>query len=297
MVKQREAQHLPEFCWVTHSLHVTYDIPLALGVLSVNQRHEYEKRYRAVEQTLVAGIDVFSTVNIQHLESLNDLGLQISGVDVRERIPDRLLDEADEVVVVDVMPETLEERLIEGKIYAPEKIDQALKNFFQRRNLIALRELALREVADNIEENNGTKIAEKRYCNIHERVMVCLSTYPNSIRLLRRGVRIASYMNAKLYALFVDNLEQFLTKAESLHVETCEKLCRELGGEFLRVEGHDPLSKITEIAQRERITQIVVGETHRSRWELFIKGSIVQRLMRSLPDIDLHIIATQQPLT
>nr|WP_242050410.1 universal stress protein [Oculatella sp. FACHB-28] len=265
--------------------------------MSVNQRHEYEKRYRAVEQTLTAGIDVSSTVNIQHLESLNDLVLQISGVVVREGIPDRLLDEADEVVVVDVTPETLEERLIEGKIYAPEKIDQALQNFFQRRNLIALRELALREVADNIEENNGTTVAEKRHCNIHEQVMVCLSTYPNSIRLLRRGARIASYMNAKLYALFVDNPEQFLTKAESLHVETCEKLCREFGGEFLRVEGHDPLSKITEIAQRERITQIVVGETHRSRWELFIKGSIVQRLMRSLPDIDLHIIATQQPLT
>ncbi|NJN58012.1 MAG: sensor histidine kinase KdpD [Leptolyngbyaceae cyanobacterium SL_5_9] len=256
---------------------------------------QHEKRYQDVEQILTAGIDVFSTVNIQHLESLNDLVLQISGVVVRERIPDRLLDEADEVVVVDVTPETLEERLTEGKIYAPEKIDQALQNFFQRRNLIALRELALREVADNIEENNGTTIAEKRYCNIHERVMVCLSTYPNSIRLLRRGARIANYMNARLYALFVDNPEQFLTKAESLHVETCEKLCREFGGEFLRVEGSDPLSKMIEIARRERITQIVVGETHRSRWELFIKGSIVQRLMRSLPDIDLHIIATQQP--
>jgi two-component system, OmpR family, sensor histidine kinase KdpD len=258
---------------------------------------QHEKRYQDVEQILMAGIDVFSTVNIQHLESLNDLVLQISGVVVRERIPDRLLDEADEVVVVDVTPETLEKRLIEGKIYAPEKIDQALQNFFQRRNLIALRELALREVADNIEENNGTTIAEKGYCNIHERVMVCLSTYPNSIRLLRRGARIASYMNAKLYALFVDNPEQFLTKAESLHVETCDKLCREFGGEFLRVEGHDPLSKIIEVARHERITQIVVGETHRSRWELFIKGSIVQRLMRSLPDIDLHIIATHQPST
>ncbi|NJN92071.1 MAG: sensor histidine kinase KdpD [Leptolyngbyaceae cyanobacterium RM2_2_4] len=258
---------------------------------------QHEKRYQDVEQILTAGIDVFSTVNIQHLESLNDLVLQISGVVVRERIPDRLLDEATEVVVVDVTPETLEERLTEGKIYAPEKIDQALQNFFQRRNLIALRELALREVADNIEENNGTTTAEKRYCNIHERVMVCLSTYPNSIRLLRRGARISSYMNARLYALFVDNPEKFLTKAESLHVETCEKLCREFGGEFLRVEGADPLSKIIEVARHERITQIVVGETHRSRWELFIRGSIVQRLMRSLPDIDLHIIATQQPPT
>jgi two-component system sensor histidine kinase KdpD len=111
-----------------------------------------EKRYQDVEVILNAGIDVYSTVNIQHLESLNDLVAKITGVVVRERIPDCLLDEATEVVVVDVTPETLQERLIEGKIYAPEKIEQSLQNFFQRRHLVALRELALREVADNIEE-------------------------------------------------------------------------------------------------------------------------------------------------
>ncbi len=114
---------------------------------------EREKRYQDVELVLDAGIDVYSTVNIQHLESLNDLVAKITGVVVRERIPDRLLDEADQVVVIDVTPETLEERLRDGKIYALEKVDQSLQNFFQRRNLIALRELALREVADNCEED------------------------------------------------------------------------------------------------------------------------------------------------
>ncbi|WP_413165915.1 sensor histidine kinase KdpD [Capilliphycus salinus ALCB114379] len=252
---------------------------------------KFLKRYQDVEQILAAGIDVFSTVNIQHLESLNDLVFRISGVVVRERIPDSVLDEADEVVVVDVTPETLQERLQEGKIYAPNKIDQALNSFFKRRNLTALRELALREVADNVEENgNGS---ESNYCNIRERVLVCISTYPNSIRLLRRGARVSNYMNAKLYALFVDNPNHFLSKEDSLHVETCERLCKEFNGEFIQLRSPNVLDTIIEVARTERITQIVVGETHRSRWQLFFKGSIIQRLMRALPDIDIHVIATE----
>jgi two-component system, OmpR family, sensor histidine kinase KdpD len=254
---------------------------------------KHEKRYQDVEKILAAGIDVYSTVNIQHLESLNDLVLKISGVVVRERVPDRLLEEADEVVVVDVTPETLQERLREGKIYAPEKIDQALLNFFQKRNLIALRELALREVADNVEED-GVGVNQKDYCNICERVLVCISTYPNSIQLLRRGARIASYMNAPLYVLFVDDPERFLTKSESLHIETCDRMCQEFGGEFLRVKSRDVMGTIVEVAKTHRITQILVGETRRSRWNLFFKGSIVQKLMHSLPEIDIHIIGYRQ---
>ena len=154
-----------------------------------------EKRYQDVEQILKAGIDVFSTLNIQDIETIKDLVALISGVVVRERVPDRVLEDDDEIVVVDVTPETLEERLLEGKIYAPEKIEQSLENFFQRRHLIALRELALREVADNVEDDAATLKGQS--CNIHERVLVCLSTYPNSLQLLRRGARIASYMNAQ----------------------------------------------------------------------------------------------------
>ncbi|HEY9814058.1 MAG TPA: sensor histidine kinase KdpD, partial [Candidatus Sericytochromatia bacterium] len=193
-----------------------------------------EKRYQDVEVILESGIDVYSTVNIQHIESLNDLVARITGVVVRERIPDRILDEANEVVVIDVTPETLEERLREGKIYAPEKIQQSLNNFFQRRNLIALRELALREIADNLEEDAINSTPKTKYCSVHERVMVCASTYPNSVQLLRRGARIADHMRARFYVLFVAHPEKFLTKEESLHIETCEKLTKEFGGEFLR---------------------------------------------------------------
>ncbi|MDZ7963139.1 MAG: universal stress protein [Aulosira sp. DedQUE10] len=255
-----------------------------------------EKRYQDVEVILAAGIDVYSTVNIQHLESLNDVVARITSVVVRERIPDRLLEEADAVVVIDVTPETLEERLREGKIYASNKIEQSLENFFQRRNLIALRELALREVADTVEEEANTSTIVGQTCNIHERVLVCVSTYPNSVQLLRRGARIANYMNARLYAVFIADPERFLTKEESLHVDTCEKLCREFGGEFLHVKSHSVATEIAQVAATYHITQIVIGESQQPTWKRWFKRSFTQRLMELIrhQNIDLHIIATKK---
>ena len=259
---------------------------------------EREKRYQDVEILLEAGIDVYSTVNIQHIESLNDTVAKITGVIVRERIPDRILEAADEVIVVDVTPETLQERLRDGKIYAPEKIDQSLNNFFQRRHLIALRELALREIADNIEddltEHDQSGSSTNLICNIHERVLVCVSTYPNSLQLLRRGARIAGYMHAQLYVLFADDPDRFLTKTESLHIETCERLCKEFEGTFIRVRDSQALKAIVETAKEYRITQIVMGESQKSRWQVFLKGSLTQRILRSLKNVDIHIISTSK---
>lgn len=228
-----------------------------------------EKRYEDVEIVLAAGIGVYSTMNVQHLESLNDLVARITGVVVRERVPDRIMDEAYEIVVVDVTPETLQERLLEGKIYAQPKIQQSLNNFFQRRNLIALRELALREVADNVEENAialrarfaNASTPNGQFCNIHEWVLVCVSTYPNSVQLLRRGARLANYMNAPLYTLFLADPERFLTKEESLHIHTCEKLYKEFEGTFLRVTNSNIANAIAQVADEYRITQIVIGES------------------------------------
>ncbi|MEY3302411.1 MAG: universal stress protein [Pseudanabaena sp.] len=259
---------------------------------------EREKRYQDVEVLLEAGIDVYSTVNIQHIESLNDTVAKITGVIVRERIPDHILENADEVVVVDVTPETLQERLRDGKIYAPEKIDQSLNNFFQRRHLIALRELALREIADNIEDDleshDQSGSSTNLICNIHERVLVCVSTYPNSLQLLRRGARIAGYMHAQLYVLFVDDPDRFLTKAESLHIETCERLCKEFSGTFIRVRDNNALKAIVETAQNYRVTQIVMGESQKSRWQILFKGSLTQRILRLLKNVDIHIISTSK---
>jgi len=259
---------------------------------------EREKRYQDVEVLLEAGMDVYSTLNIQHIESLNDTVAKITGVIVRERIPDRTLEDADEVMVIDVTPETLQERLRDGKIYAPDKIDQSLKNFFQRRHLIALRELALRETADNVEEDIeahdlGNSTAHP-ICNIHERVLVCVSTYPNSLQLLRRGARIAGYMHAQLYVMFADDPDRFLTKSESLHIETCERLCKDFDGNFIRVRDGNPLKAIVEAAQNYRITQIVMGESQKSRWQILLKGSLTQKILRMLKNVDIHIISTSK---
>ncbi|MCP6760638.1 MAG: universal stress protein [Fischerella sp. CENA71] len=264
-----------------------------------------EKRYQDVEIILQNGIDVYSTMNIQHLESLNDLVARITGVVVRERVPDKVLDDADEVIVVDVTPETLHERLLEGKIYESQKIQQALDNFFQRRNLVALRELALREIADNIEEEAREMSAglanaanpQGQFCNIQERVLVCISTYPNSLQLLRRGARIANYMNAPFFALFVAAPDRFLTKEESLHIDTCEKLCKEFEGDFIRVSSNDIAEAIAQVAEQYHITQIVIGASQRSRWQILLKGSLTHKLLRLLKNTDLHIIATDKKNT
>ncbi len=255
---------------------------------------EREKRYQDVEIILAAGIDVYSTMNIQHLESLNDLVARITGVIVRERVPDPILDEANQIVVIDVTPETLQERLREGKIYAQPKIQQSLDNFFQRRNLIALRELALREVADNIEEDAIASTPAEQLCNIHERVLVCVSTYPNSVQLLRRGARLANYMSAPLFTVFVKEKDRFLTKEESLYIETCEKLCKEFAGNFIHISSNDVAGAIAEVAKQYHITQIVIGESQRSRWQILWKGSLTQNLVRLLKNVDLHIIGTEK---
>ncbi|HEY9689321.1 MAG TPA: universal stress protein [Coleofasciculaceae cyanobacterium] len=255
---------------------------------------ERTKRYQDVEVILNAGIDVFSTLNIQHLESLNDLVTKITGVVIRERVPDRILEEANEVIVVDVTPETLEERLNDGKVYALDKIPQALANFFQRRHLIALRELALREVADNIEVQAITQDPSAPACNVHERVLVCVSTYESSIRLIRRAARLASYMNAPLYGLFVCHPDRFLSKQEALQIETCQRLCEEFEGEFLRVNHANIPQAIAQVAKDYRISQVVLGESHRSRWQLFLRGSLIYRLMYLLASqqVDVHIIGS-----
>jgi two-component system sensor histidine kinase KdpD len=131
-------------------------------------------------------------------------------------------------------------------------------------------------------------------CSIHERVLVCVSTYPNSVQLLRRGARLASYMNAPLYVLFVADPDRFLNKEESLHLHTCEKLCQEFAGTFIRINNSNIAQGIAEIAAKYRITQIVIGESQRSRWQILLKGSLTQKLVRLLKNVDLHIIATSK---
>ena len=249
---------------------------------------EREKRWQDVEMLLLSGLDVYSTLNIQHLESLNDLVAELTGVVVRERIPNRVLEQADEVVLVDVTPETLQERLREGKVYAPEKVAQALAHFFQRRHLVALRELSLREVADRVENDVRDTVTPLR-----ERVMVCLGHAGTSLRLLRRAARLAATMEAPLLVLTVQDPGRFLSRGEALLQERCQQLCADVGGTFLREESSEVLATIARVALERRITQIVLGQTRRSRLRALLRRPLSERLQHQLRghSIDLHLIS------
>lgn len=249
---------------------------------------EREKRWQDVEMLLLSGLDVYSTLNIQHLESLKDVVAGLTGVVVRERIPDRVLENADEVVLVDVTPETLQERLREGKVYAPDKVDQALAHFFQRRHLVALRELSLREVADRVEDDGLEPVTPLR-----ERVMVCLGYYPTGTRLLRRAARLAAAMDAPLLVLTVHEPNRFLSRADAVIHDECRQLCRDVGGTFLQEESNEILPTIARIAHEHRITQVVLGQTRRSRLKALFRRPLSERLQLLLRgrSIDLHLIS------
>lgn len=175
----------------------------------------------------------------------------------------------------------------EGKIYAQDKIGQALANFFQRRNLVALRELALREVADRVEEEIAPVSA------LRERVMVCLSTYPSSKRLVRRAARLAGYMDAPVLALSVLDPNRFLSREEALQLEESIQLCDDLGAEFLRIDSSDVLGTIARTAKERRISQIVMGQTLRSRRQALLRRPLSERLQHLLQghQVDLHLIS------
>lgn len=258
------------------------------------------RRYQDVEVILKAGIDVYSTVNIQHLEKHSNLVTQITGIVVQEQIPEHLLVDAKDVVVVDVTPEVLTERLLNGKIYPLDKIE-SWQNLFQRHNLLLLRELALREVADKIEQerileanqlgSRGDAVTEA--CCIHERILVCISLEANSLELIERGAKIADYMNAPLIVLFVQN-DALLTSKEELCLEQCDRMVRKFNGEFLQVSGRNVAEAITTVAKSYRITQVVLGQTHRSKWQILLAGSLINQLVRFLIEVDIHIIAIEK---
>ena len=250
------------------------------------------KRWQDVEILLLSGIDVYSTLNIQHLESLNDLVAELTGVVVRERVPNRVIDRADEVVLVDVTPETLQDRLREGKVYEQSKVPQALSHFFQRRHLVALRELALREVADRVENDSPPSPLALR-----ERVLVCLANRSVSTRLLRRAARLAAAMDAPLVALTVQPPDRLLSREELLVQEDCRQLCADVGATFLQEESAELLSTIARVAEQQRITQIVLGQTRRSVLHALLHRPLSERLQYQLRglNIDLHLISEDLP--
>jgi two-component system sensor histidine kinase KdpD len=253
-----------------------------------------EKRYQDIDEILGAGIDVISTVNIQHLESLNDSIAELTDVRVRETFPDRILEEADEVVLVDLTPEALQERLRAGKVYPKERAEAALLNFFRSENLSALRELALREVADDVEARRQTAVLDPLSQQaVNERVLVLLTPEPRSQRLLRRAWRSAQRLGSEVDALWVRKPGQKLSDEEATSLAALRRLAVILGAHFLEEEGDDLVQAVRNVARERGTTYVLVGTPDESRRREVLRGSLVSALVRELPGIDIRVVANR----
>ncbi|MET0216206.1 MAG: universal stress protein [Vicinamibacterales bacterium] len=255
----------------------------------------HEKRYQDVLEILDAGIGVLTAVNIQHLETLNDAVGRVTGVRVRETVPDTVFDRADEVVNVDVTVEQLRTRLRQGKVYKPEKVEQALSNFFRETNLATLRELALRAVADEV----GEKAASRRQREglepalIPERVMVCMSSSADAPRVLRIGARIAGRLGARWYAVYVETPRESpgqIKARDQAALKDNIALAEELGATVVRVRADRPGDGLVAFAKREGITHVVFGQSARTRWEILLKGSTLNRFLEEVRDATIQVV-------
>ncbi|MBB3125469.1 two-component system sensor histidine kinase KdpD [Paenibacillus rhizosphaerae] len=261
---------------------------------------KHKKRYEDVQDILNAGISVISTMNVQHLESLNDAVEQITGIRVRETVPDSMMRAADEVQLIDVAPGALQERMKEGKIYDPSKIDQALGNFFKLGNLIALRELALREIADDVDERLESwdrREALRGPWRRKEVIFVAVTTSPNAERLIRRGFRIAYRLKAAWFVTYVhengDIPEQVMKRLAKL-----KELTNKLSGNFelQRASHHRQFaSKLIEMADKYAATQMIIGQSARSFWTKLQKGSVVNGILRHARHMDVLVVADFDP--
>jgi two-component system sensor histidine kinase KdpD len=254
-----------------------------------------EKRWQDVEELLAAGIDVISTVNIQHLESVNDVVERITGVQQRETIPDEVVRRADQVELVDSTPEALRRRMAHGNIYRPEKVDAALANYFRPGNLGALRELALLWVADKVDEGL------QRYMEDHgitaawetrERVVVALTGAPGGEHLVRRAARIGARTKGDLIGVHV-RAGEGLAGPPPGALDRHRALLEDLGGSYHEIVGADPSMALVSFARAERATQLVMGASRRSRWSHILHPSVINRVVRAAGDIDVHIISTR----
>jgi two-component system, OmpR family, sensor histidine kinase KdpD len=251
-----------------------------------------KKRYEDIQDILKAGIHVWTAMNIQHLESVRDIVQQVTGVQVNERIPDSILKKADEIEIIDVSPETLRERIKEGKVYSKEKIQQALNNFFRKGNLVALRELALHEVADDIDlrlEKERMERGIEEPSGVHDRILVCVNYRPNAEKLIRRGWRIADRLKAELYILHIKPSGHHDEKV----INEWKNLAEQFGATFIvqEAKSRKVAKEIVEVCRQYRITQIIMGMSARTRWEEIWKGSIINVIMRQLQYVDVLIVS------
>jgi two-component system sensor histidine kinase KdpD len=265
---------------------------------AVGSRHP--KRYLDVEEILNSGIDVYTTLNIQHIDSLNDIVAQITHVRVRETVPDSILDRADAIELVDITPEDLIQRLKDGKVYIPKQAERALEHFFSPANLTALRELALRRTAQRVDEQLLSEMQARAIPGpwaAGERILVCVSEDPRAAGLVRYTKRLADRLHASWTALYVETKRSLqLTEEERDRIADTLRLAQGLGGEPVTVPGGDRhiADDVVAYAQANNITQIVIGKSTRSRLFELLHGSVVRDLLRACGNISLHVIAGEE---
>lgn len=252
----------------------------------------HKKRYEDVLELLAANIDVISTVNVQHIESVAPTVQSITGVQIRETIPDWVVQRADEVVMADLTPEALQTRMRRGDIYPVERSEQALSNFFRRGNLIALRELALQHVTQAVDRTLVDYMDRKHIHDnwyVRERVAVCISSNPASQELIARGARLAHAVNGEFYVLHVDT-ERRRTEEEKRSLAANLRFAENLKAEVVRLKGKKIASSIASFARERRVTQIIFGRSAVRGLRKYLYYSAVSRFLREAPDVDIHII-------
>ncbi len=257
----------------------------------------HAKRWQDINDILDAGINVFTAVNIQHLESLNDVVAQVSGIRVQETIPDSFFDQADEIELIDLPPAELQKRLKEGKVYIPERVEHALEGFFKTSNLTALREIALRRTADSVDaemQRLRTQEGTRGTWATKERIIVCVAPNQLGTRVVRAAARLAASSHAELIALTVESDRQTSRgHSEHEHAREALEIAEGLGIEVVNLHGHDIVAEIVAFATRRNCTLIVVGKPIRPRWREILFGSVVDELVRRSGDIDVHVITAR----
>ncbi len=258
----------------------------------------HPKRYQDVEELLAAGIDVYTTLNIQHVESLNDVVEQITGVRVRETVPDRLLDSADEIELIDLTPDELLQRLREGKVYVPDQAERAIRHFFRRGNLTALRELALRRTAQRVDDQMRSYMqahAIRGPWPAHDRILVCVSPSPLTPRLIRTAKRRADRRKAEWLAVYVETPAHYrLPEVDRDRLAQSLRLAEQLGGEAVTVPGQDVVETLIQVAEAHNVTEFIVGKSRRPRWQETLRGSVVHDLIRASGSLDVYVVTGQE---
>jgi two-component system, OmpR family, sensor histidine kinase KdpD len=256
-----------------------------------------EKRWQDVLDILDAGIDVITAINIQHIESINEDVKQITGVEVKERVPDKILQLADEVVNIDLTAQELITRLKEGKIYDHAKVQMALTNFFQPDKILQLRELALKEVAGQVERKVDYEITAKQGGYRHERFLACISSnHEIAQRIIRKTARLASYYNSQWFVLYVQTPKESLEKiplAQQRHLINNFKNATELGGEVIQVKGSNIAAAIMHTVIEKSITTVCIGKPHLNLFQIMLRTNIFNQLLKTLSknDVDLVILS------